>query len=356
MGGSPSKEKKNNKFQQNSKGGKKNKRKLNKKAATKTDAKWTKVSGEGVKLQHDDRKDSDVEDLKNPPQRERSKSLRFCDFTQLERTPKVGHADLLPVDIAFFQEGRVQPEELCHICSVYTGSETMTCGVCYRTYHESCLSKIGQWCDSHKSEPGTLWTCHQCANLGNLLTEEEIINVLRRLDKCGIRREDDLTLADYMAYCHLSLQEDEGKILTREKAENARRRFAQVDTAHSGRITWCQFLNIESVRILNKRPKNSLVRLLTSPELERARDAFRLLDTDMCGRITKATAHEALDRNSRRSGYYPDETMMYIDDDLSDHPECQSLTCSSSQKQFAESCVCGGQPEFVKQANVTSDL
>lgn len=107
MGGSPSKEKKNNKFQQNSKGGKKNKRKLNKKAATKTDAKWTKVSGEGVKLQHDDRKDSDVEDLKNPPQRERSKSLRFCDFTQLERTPKVGHADLLPVDIAFFQEGRV---------------------------------------------------------------------------------------------------------------------------------------------------------------------------------------------------------------------------------------------------------
>ena len=43
-------------------------------------------------------------------------------------------------------------------------------------------------------------------------------------------------------------------------------------------------------------PQNALVRLLTKPEVERARDAFRKLDTDMDGRITKATAHEALDR------------------------------------------------------------
>nr|KAG5697431.1 hypothetical protein BaRGS_008857 [Batillaria attramentaria] len=114
----------------------------------------------------------------------------------------------------------------------------------------------------------------------------------------------------------MSLQEDEGKILTRDKADNAKRRFQQVDTSKRGRITWCQFLNIETIRILNKRPKNALVRLLTAPELERARDAFRLLDTDMDGRITKAMAHDALDRNSRRSGYYPDETMMYIDEDL----------------------------------------
>lgn len=263
------------------------------------------------------RKDSDVEDLKVPPVRERSKSLRFGDFAQMDRIRKVDDNELLPIDIAFFQDGKVEPEELCHVCSVYTGSESLVCGVCYRMFHESCLAKIGQW--SSTPEAGTqpvMWTCHQCANLGNLLTEEEVITVLKRLDKCGIRREDDLSLADYMAYCHVSLQEDEGKILTRDKADNARRRFQQVDASKRGRIAWCQFLNIETIRFLKKRSKNALVRLLTSPELERARDGFRLLDTDMDGRITKAAAHDALDRNSRRSGYYPDETMMYIDDDL----------------------------------------
>ena len=71
------------------------------------------------------------------------------------------------------------------------------------------------------------------------------------------RAEDDLTLQDYLAYCHMSLQEDEDKVLTRAKAENASRRFAQVDTAGKGRITWCQFLNIETVRILKKRNKVS---------------------------------------------------------------------------------------------------
>ena len=71
------------------------------------------------------------------------------------------------------------------------------------------------------------------------------------------RAEDDLTLRDYLAYCHMSPQEDEDKVLTRAKADNASRRFAQVDTAGKGRITWCQFLNIETVRILKKRNKVS---------------------------------------------------------------------------------------------------
>lgn len=323
MGGSSSK--KSKAAQMDSKKSKKAKGKgksAKVKAGKKGSGQWSRADGEGgeVTFTPGRRKSSDdVEDLRPPPMRARAKSLRFVDFTQLDRVHKVDDNELLPVDIAFFQEGKVEPEELCHVCSVYTGSETLLCGVCYRVFHEGCLAKIGQWSGPPDLLANSgMWSCHQCANLGNLLTEKEIIDVLRRLDKCGIRKEDDLALADYMAYCHMSLQEDEGKILTRDKAENARRRFGQADTANRGRITWLQFLNIETVRILNKRSKNALVRLLTQAELERARDAFRILDTDMDGRITKETAHTALDRNSRRSGYYPDETMMYIDEDLNE--------------------------------------
>lgn len=284
----------------------------------KDSAQWTKVDDEVTFVAGYSRSDSSSSMVGPAVPRPRAKSLRFGDFQHLDRVHKVDDTEFLPVDIAFFQEGKVQPEELCHVCSVYTGCETLVCGVCYRLYHQGCLSKIGQWTgppDLLTSASG-IWTCHQCSNLGNLLTEEEVIRVLKRLDKCNIRREDDLSLTDYLAYCHMSLQDDDGKVLTREKAENARRRFAQVQPDTKSRITWCQFLNIEAVRILSKRNKNALVRILTAPELERARDEFRILDTDMDGRITKATAHEALDKNSRKSGYYPDETMMYIDEDL----------------------------------------
>ncbi|XP_076440079.1 uncharacterized protein LOC143279790 [Babylonia areolata] len=324
MGGSSSKEKRT-KPQTNCKKSKKAKVKgksAKAKGGKKGSAQWTRADGEEgeVTFTACSRKASeDTDTLRPPAMRARSKSLRFVDFTQLDRQRPADDNDLLPVDIAFFQEGKAEPEELCHVCSVYTGSETLLCGVCYRVFHEGCLAKIGQWSGPPDLLANSgMWSCHQCANLGNMLTKQEIIEVLRRLDKCGIRREDDMSLADYMAYCHMSLQEDEGKVLTRDKAENARRRFSQADTAARGRITWLQFLNIESVRILNKRSKNALVRLLTQAELERARDAFRMLDTDMDGRITKETAHNALDRNSRRSGYYPDETMMYIDEDLND--------------------------------------
>ncbi|KAK7100423.1 uncharacterized protein [Littorina saxatilis] len=322
MGGSSSKERKA-KSQSTSKYNKKAKvkGKSGKGKVRKGSVQWSRSDGEGgdITFISGGRRTSnnDVEDLTSPPQRGRSKSLRFGDFTQLDRMQRVDTTDLLPVDIAFFQDGKVEPEELCHVCGVFTGCEVLLCGVCYRAYHQGCLAKIGQWSGAPDLlTTAGMWSCHQCSTLGSLLNDQEVTVVLKRLEKCGIRKEDDITLRDYLAFCHVSLQEDEDKVLTRDKAENAKRRFAQVDTDGHGRLTWCQFLNIEAVRILKKRNKNALVRLLTKPELERARDAFRILDTDMDGRITKATAHDALDRNSRRSGYYPDETMMYIDEDL----------------------------------------
>ena len=61
---------------------------------------------------------------------------------------------------------QVEPEELCHVCSVYTGSETLVCGVCYRVFHEGCLAKIGQWSGPPDIlASSSMWSCHQCVSL-----------------------------------------------------------------------------------------------------------------------------------------------------------------------------------------------
>ena len=64
---------------------------------------------------------------------------------------------------------QVEPEELCHVCSVYTGSETLVCGVCYRVFHQSCLAKIGQWSGpAELQDTGDMWSCHQCVSVVHL--------------------------------------------------------------------------------------------------------------------------------------------------------------------------------------------
>ena len=72
---------------------------------------WSRTDGEGGELTFVPcrRKSSgDTRDLNPPPQRPRARSLRFGDFTQLGRVHKVGDTDMLPVDIAFFEDGKVR--------------------------------------------------------------------------------------------------------------------------------------------------------------------------------------------------------------------------------------------------------
>ena len=119
MGGSSSKEKRSKTQQTTSKKyTKKAKVKGNNsgkvKAGKKGSVQWSRADEEGGDVSFVPagrrRSSDDVEDLKAPPQRGRSRSLRFGDFTQLGRVHKVGDTDLLPVDIAFFQDGKVSEE------------------------------------------------------------------------------------------------------------------------------------------------------------------------------------------------------------------------------------------------------
>ena len=110
MGGSPSKEKRT-KPPTTSKYKKKAKVKGKSVKVKKSSLQWSRTDGEGGELTFVPgrrRSSGDTGDLNPPPQRGRSRSLRFGDFTQLGRVHKVDDTDMLPVDIAFFQEGKVR--------------------------------------------------------------------------------------------------------------------------------------------------------------------------------------------------------------------------------------------------------
>lgn len=72
------------------------------------------------------------------------------------------------INVSFLLSFQVEPEELCHVCSVYTGRETYPCRICYKVYHESCLRKLGQCNDPASSVllkralKSTGWSCQNC--------------------------------------------------------------------------------------------------------------------------------------------------------------------------------------------------
>ena len=66
---------------------------------------------------------------------------------------------------------QVENEELCSICSVYTGVEVHPCHVCSKVFHELCLKKKGKLYDHtdldafRKANTDEGWSCHDCVSV-----------------------------------------------------------------------------------------------------------------------------------------------------------------------------------------------
>ncbi|CAL1531146.1 unnamed protein product [Lymnaea stagnalis] len=243
------------------------------------------------------------------------KSLRFSDFNKILRKTRVYDWEMSPLEIPLDGVPEPSADDVCYVCGVYTGCHVRICRVCLKAYHDGCLLKIGHPLTEKDRRliACKQWSCHQCVALNHLLTQEEVGEIMDSLEDYDISK-DHITEASYLLYCKQS-QIHESKVFTAEKEASSVARFHMV--AKSGIISWIDFLNMESVRILNRRNKDSLVHLLTQAEISEARRAFKLLDKKGLGLISKADVQAYFDSNkSRVSAYYPDQSMIYIDEDL----------------------------------------
>ncbi|XP_055885756.1 PHD finger protein 24-like isoform X2 [Biomphalaria glabrata] len=243
------------------------------------------------------------------------RSLRFSDFNKVLRRTKVYEWEMTPLDIALEDVREPKPEDVCYICGVYTGHHVRICRVCMKAYHDGCLLKIGHpLTEKHrKLITSKQWSCHQCAALNHLLTQEEVRTALEDLQDLDICK-DNITEESYLSYCKQSLNR-EGKIFTAEKEGSSLTRFHIF--AKDKVVSWTDFLNMEGIRILSRRNKDSLVHLLTQSELAEARKTFKTLDKKGLGMVSKSEVQQFLDSTKTRvSSYFPDDSMMYIDEDL----------------------------------------
>ncbi|XP_036594654.1 PHD finger protein 24 [Trichosurus vulpecula] len=187
-----------------------------------------------------------------------------------------------PLDICLEPRESVISDEMCEICEVWTAESLFPCRICTRVFHDGCLRRMGylqgdstvEVTEMAHTETG--WSCYYCNNLNLLLTEEEMYSLMENFQQCKIIPDCSLTLEDFLRYHHQAARRGGSeRALSEEQEERAAQQFAALDPERRGHVEWPDFLSHESLRLLQKlRPQNSLLRLLTVKERERARTAF----------------------------------------------------------------------------------
>ncbi|NWI17812.1 PHF24 protein, partial [Crypturellus soui] len=188
---------------------------------------------------------------------------------------------------------------LCEICEVWIAESLFPCRICSWVYHDGCLRRMGYLQNDSTMEvmetahTETGWSCNYCDNLNLLLTEEDMYSLMETLRQCKIP-DTCLTLDDFLHYKHLVHKQQFEKPMGEAQEEQATLQFSDLDPEKKRHIEWPDFLSHKSIQLLqNLQPQNSLLRMLTPKEWERACTAFLALNQDSDGFIGESECRKA---------------------------------------------------------------
>ncbi|XP_026153829.1 PHD finger protein 24 [Mastacembelus armatus] len=214
--------------------------------------------------------------------------------------PKREANDDQPVEVQLEKKEQPPSDEMCDVCEVWTADDLYPCRTCNRVFHDGCLRELGylraEALQEMKDTAHTVtgWSCYYCDNLNLLLTEEEMYSLMETFKQCRIIPESCLVSDELLQYRHFVSKQQFDKDLSDEQEEEVLAQFAALDPEKKGHIEWSDFLYFESLAVLKKfRTENSLVRLLTAKERDKARSVFLGLDLDKDGVITRAECRQA---------------------------------------------------------------
>ncbi|XP_073334805.1 PHD finger protein 24 [Pagrus major] len=214
--------------------------------------------------------------------------------------PKREADDDQPVEVELEKKEQPTSDEMCDVCEVWTADDLYPCRICTRVFHDGCLRELGylraealqEMRDTAHTVTG--WSCYYCDNLNLLLTEEEMYSLMETFKQCKIIPESCLVSDELLQYRHFASKQLFDKDLTDEQEEEVLAQFAALDPEKKGQIEWSDFLYYESLAVLRKlRSENSLVRLMTGKERDKARSVFLGLALDKDGVISRAECRQA---------------------------------------------------------------
>ncbi|XP_037547991.1 PHD finger protein 24 [Nematolebias whitei] len=229
-----------------------------------------------------------------PEELDKSHQLTPPAFVRPKREPN----DDQPIEVELDMTEQPPSAEMCDVCEVWTADDLYPCKICTRVFHDGCLRELGYLCaealqemrDTAHTVPG--WSCYYCDNVNLLLTEEEMYSLIELFKQCKIIPESCLVSDELLQYRHFVSKQQFDKDLSDEQEEEVLAQFASLDPEKKGHIEWSDFLYFESLAVLKKfRSENSLVRLLTAKERDKARSVFLSLEKD--GVITRAESRQA---------------------------------------------------------------
>ncbi|XP_048857445.1 PHD finger protein 24-like isoform X1 [Brienomyrus brachyistius] len=206
--------------------------------------------------------------------------------------PKRETNDDEPVEIVLDQREQPANDEMCEICEVWTADDLFPCRICTRVFHDGCLQEMGYLCKDSLQQmrdtahTSTGWSCYYCDNVNLLLTEEEMYSLTETFKQCKIIPESCLGSEEFLQYKHFVSKQLSERDLADDQEEEVLAQFSVLDPEQKGQMEWTDFLYHESLGVLNKfRSKNSLVRLLTAKERDRARSVYLSLNQDNDGLV-----------------------------------------------------------------------
>ncbi|XP_007561695.1 PHD finger protein 24 isoform X1 [Poecilia formosa] len=231
-----------------------------------------------------------------PEDLDKSHQLTPPAFVRPKREPD----DDQPVEVDLENKEQPPSDEMCDVCEVWTADDLYPCRICTRVFHDGCLRELGylrtealqEMRDTAHTVTG--WSCYYCDNVNLLLTEEELYSLMETFKQCKIIPESCLVSDELLQYRHFVSKQQFDKDLSDEQEEEVLAQFASLDPEKKGHIEWSDFLYFESLAVLRKfRTENSLVRLLSAKERDKARAVFQGLVMDKDSVITRAECRQA---------------------------------------------------------------
>ncbi|CAH1243759.1 PHF24 [Branchiostoma lanceolatum] len=120
-------------------------------------------------------------------------------------------------------------------------------------------------------------------NLGQLLDEYETSMLMDKFDEYDSDQSTQITLEEYIEFQKDLCLESEGIELSKEREEEERELFGNIDISGDGAINWWEFLTAKSIHFLKKKPRSYVLKQLTPWEVKRIRDIFKANDMSQHG-------------------------------------------------------------------------
>ncbi|XP_041474998.1 PHD finger protein 24-like [Lytechinus variegatus] len=194
---------------------------------------------------------------------------------------------------------KIESQEKCTLCETNSGHEVFPCRICTLVFHEHCMRRKGQLHDSEavkalrQANTNIGWSCNECENLGQLLSDDEMFELMEIFERCDVDSDATISLEEFIEYRRLVIKDHENRDLTKDEVEDETRNFKSMDTDRTGTLSWWEFLNHEAIRRLATRSKKKLVQLLKPKEIQTLRTNFLVFDTDGDGCVTEYEARRA---------------------------------------------------------------